>query len=53
MPDNAADWAWFTFFSIGALGGILSLADRFLSFIDILRTRRHVGVTIRAMESSK
>lgn len=48
MPDSTAEWLWFLFFSVGAIGGILSLVDRLLNVIDMLRERRHIGVVIKS-----
>lgn len=48
MPDSTAEWLWFLFFSVGAIGGILSLADRVLNVVDMLKHRRHVGVVIKS-----
>jgi len=48
MPATAAQWAWFLFFSVGAIGGILSLADRVLNVIDMVRERRHIGAVIKS-----
>lgn len=47
MPTNNAQWAFFLFFAIGALGGWMLLGMMALDFLAAARLRRDIELSMR------
>lgn len=43
MPANSAQWAWFLFFALGALGGLTYVVNLVMDLIRTIQIAKRMG----------